>query len=64
VLAQGTIGYVQYFTGLPEVLVGAHMLGACFVWIATLQLWLRSTERTPDGSEPELIAAASAGTAA
>jgi heme a synthase len=27
-LAQGLIGYVQYFTGLPEVLVGLHMLGA------------------------------------
>lgn len=27
-LAQGAIGYVQYFTGLPELLVGLHMLGA------------------------------------
>ncbi|WP_093184946.1 COX15/CtaA family protein [Sanguibacter gelidistatuariae] len=27
-LAQGAIGYVQYFTGLPEILVGLHMLGA------------------------------------
>lgn len=27
-LLQGLIGYVQYFTGLPVVLVGAHMLGA------------------------------------
>jgi cytochrome c oxidase assembly protein subunit 15 len=27
-LAQGLVGYVQYFTGLPEVLVGVHMLGA------------------------------------
>lgn len=27
-LVQGAIGYVQYFTGLPEVLVGLHMLGA------------------------------------
>lgn len=26
-LAQGAIGYVQYFTGLPEILVGTHMLG-------------------------------------
>ncbi len=26
-LAQGLIGYVQYFTGLPELLVGAHLLG-------------------------------------
>ncbi len=30
------MGYVQYFTGLPEVLVGLHVLGACLVWIATL----------------------------
>jgi hypothetical protein len=27
-MAQGLIGYVQYFTGLPEVLVGAHLLPA------------------------------------
>jgi cytochrome c oxidase assembly protein subunit 15 len=27
-LAQGTIGFVQYFTDLPEVLVGFHLLGA------------------------------------
>jgi len=26
-LAQGLVGYVQYFTGLPEVLVGVHLLG-------------------------------------
>jgi cytochrome c oxidase assembly protein subunit 15 len=30
-LAQGLIGYVQYFTGLPEVLVGVHMLGAALL---------------------------------
>jgi heme a synthase len=35
-LSQGAVGYVQYFTGLPEVLVGLHVLGACLVWIATL----------------------------
>jgi cytochrome c oxidase assembly protein subunit 15 len=45
-LAQGLIGYVQYFTGLPEVLVGAHLLGACLVWIAVVHLWLTSTTRT------------------
>ena len=27
-LSQSTIGFVQYFTDLPEVLVGFHMLGA------------------------------------
>lgn len=29
---QGVIGYTQYFTKLPEVLVGAHLLGATLVW--------------------------------
>jgi len=27
-LAQGAVGYAQYFTGLPEVLVGIHLAGA------------------------------------
>jgi cytochrome c oxidase assembly protein subunit 15 len=31
-LVQGLIGYAQYFTGLPWVLVSVHMLGACLVW--------------------------------
>lgn len=30
-LAQGTIGFVQYFTDLPVVLVGFHLLGAALV---------------------------------
>ncbi|KRF36064.1 COX15/CtaA family protein [Nocardioides sp. Soil805] len=30
-LAQGVVGFVQYFTDLPEVLVGIHMLGAALV---------------------------------
>jgi heme a synthase len=38
-LAQGLIGFVQYFTGLPVILVGAHVAGACAVWLATLRLW-------------------------
>ena len=34
-LAQGAIGFVQYFTNLPEVLVGFHMLGAALISAAT-----------------------------
>jgi cytochrome c oxidase assembly protein subunit 15 len=30
-LAQGAIGFVQYFTDLPIVLVGFHLLGAALV---------------------------------
>ncbi|MEU6292370.1 COX15/CtaA family protein [Streptomyces sp. NPDC046988] len=44
-LAQGVIGYVQYFTDLPEVLVGLHMLGSCLVWIGVLRVVLALRER-------------------
>ena len=37
-LAQGLIGYVQYFTSLPWVLVAFHVLGATLLWIATMRL--------------------------
>lgn len=35
-LAQGIVGYTQYFTGLPELLVIIHVLGALGVWITCL----------------------------
>ncbi|MGW5048959.1 COX15/CtaA family protein [Streptomyces griseoluteus] len=44
-LAQGVIGYVQYFTHLPEALVALHMLGSCLIWIATLRVLLSLRER-------------------
>jgi cytochrome c oxidase assembly protein subunit 15 len=42
-LAQGAIGYIQYFTGIPEILVGAHLLGATLVWIAAWRIRLAIT---------------------
>ena len=39
-LAQGGIGYIQYFTGIPEILVAAHLLGATLVWIAAWRIRL------------------------
>jgi len=39
-LAQGAIGYTQYFLHVPPVLVGFHMLGACLVWVAALRVLL------------------------
>ncbi|MEO9140541.1 MAG: COX15/CtaA family protein [Jatrophihabitans sp.] len=41
-LAQGVIGYTQYFLHLPELLVGFHMLGACLVWLAALNVVVRT----------------------
>ena len=37
-LLQGAIGYVQYFTGLPALIVGAHLLGAVLVWISAWRI--------------------------
>jgi cytochrome c oxidase assembly protein subunit 15 len=39
-LAQGVLGYVQYFLGVPELLVGLHILGSTLVWIAAWRIWL------------------------
>ncbi|MFC9245293.1 heme A synthase [Streptomyces sp. NPDC057136] len=44
-LAQGAIGYVQYFSDVPEVLVSVHMLGSSLMWIAVLRLFLSMRER-------------------
>ncbi|WP_228983087.1 heme A synthase [Streptomyces sp. DH12] len=48
VVAQGGLGYLQYFTGVPEVLVGAHMLGSALLWVAVLRLALSLRERPGD----------------
>ena len=47
-LVQGSIGYLQYVLGLPELLVIIHVLGSTLVWIATWRIWLSITtaERT------------------
>jgi cytochrome c oxidase assembly protein subunit 15 len=39
-LGQGAIGYIQYFTGVPEILVGFHLLGAVIFWIAAWRVRL------------------------
>lgn len=37
-VAQGAIGYTQYFTGVPPLLVGFHIVGALAVWISALRV--------------------------
>ena len=49
-LAQGLIGFVQYFTGLPAAVVAAHMLGAALMWTSVLAVLWSLRER---GSLPE-----------
>ena len=41
-LAQGGIGYIQYFTKLPEALVAAHIIGSIAVWLSAWNLFISS----------------------
>ena len=49
-LLQGALGYIQYFSDVPELLVGIHVLGATLVMIATTFLVLDM--RRPVAPEP------------
>jgi cytochrome c oxidase assembly protein subunit 15 len=42
-IAQTALGYTQYLTGVPALLVGLHILGATAVWIAMLRFHLGLT---------------------
>ena len=48
-LAQGLVGYVQYFTGVPELLVVLHLIGAVSVWLSLWNFYITGTvtSRTP-----------------
>ncbi|MGH8795092.1 MAG: COX15/CtaA family protein [Stackebrandtia sp.] len=50
--AQGAIGLTQYFTGLPVLLVGAHVFGAVLLWVAVLRLLFATRTRLPDTRPP------------
>lgn len=57
-VVQAAIGYVQYFTGVPVVLVGFHIAGATLSWIFVLWFFL---DLSP---EPDEIPVATATNAA
>ena len=42
-VAQGFIGYVQYFAGVPTHLVAIHIAGSVMVWLAVLAVFLPTT---------------------
>jgi cytochrome c oxidase assembly protein subunit 15 len=47
ILAQGAIGYAQYFSGLPAGLVWVHVTVAVVIWIVTIRLFLALRDRGP-----------------
>ncbi len=45
-LGQGVIGYIQYFTHLPEALVAAHVLGVGLIWLTIWNIGYKSNAFT------------------
>ena len=43
---------MQYFTGLPVLLVGLHLVGSCVVWVAAVRLWLLAARRPTQPHRP------------
>ncbi|HEY2330572.1 MAG TPA: COX15/CtaA family protein [Acidimicrobiales bacterium] len=57
-VAQAVVGYTQYFTHVPPLLVGIHVCGALAVWISAIQLQLTtSVPRAVPQPRPEPVAA-------
>jgi cytochrome c oxidase assembly protein subunit 15 len=52
-LAQGGVGFVQYWTDLPVLLVGLHLVGACLVLVTAVSAVLALRDRGPLGAVPE-----------
>ncbi len=50
--AQAAVGYTQYFTGVPALLVGVHILGAVLVWTAVVSLNLVVSQPVAGASDP------------
>ena len=46
-LAQAAIGYIQYFNGIPAVLVGFHIAGATALFASVLNFWLHLARPDP-----------------
>jgi heme a synthase len=47
VLAQGALGLIQYFLGVPDILVILHVLGSTLVVAALAALWCACRDRGP-----------------
>jgi cytochrome c oxidase assembly protein subunit 15 len=52
-LAQGGIGYLQYYLGVPRTLVSLHILGASVLWAVVMVVWT-SARPLPTTSGPPL----------
>lgn len=46
-VAQAAVGYVQYLTGVPALIVGVHIVGSVAVWVAVVRCSLVTRAPSP-----------------
>ena len=57
-VAQAAVGYVQYFSDVPPLLVGIHVAGATTLWITVVWFYLRRFAPSyPERFAPEVAIA-------
>ncbi len=59
-VAQAAVGYTQYFTHLPGLLVEVHILGATVLVIGAVQTFLACTYHAPEARTAPPVRDASA----
>ena len=51
-LLQALVGYVQYFSGVPAMLVAIHIAGASLVWLSVVDVMITDSVRLRTDDEP------------
>jgi cytochrome c oxidase assembly protein subunit 15 len=54
--AQAAVGYIQYFSDVPALLVAVHITGATALWVVLLQFRLSFAARRTPATAPEAAA--------
>lgn len=57
-IVQGSIGYLQYWNGVPVLLVALHLLGSVAVWVAALRFLLAQRARPAEVVDPSPVTSA------
>jgi cytochrome c oxidase assembly protein subunit 15 len=57
IAAQAAVGYTQYLTGVPALLVGVHVVGAVVVWSAAVHVTQHVRSAVPLTSDAHVVVA-------
>lgn len=52
IVLQGALGYLQYATGVPALVVGLHVFGSMVMWVSVLRLLMELREPVAPTVEP------------